>query len=206
MPFRRRFRRRSRSSKGTREWVNWETLQPTAPFYHRSFTLAPGASSTNWLISPSEAQDEYDEPTVVRFLIRRRIVAAYADFSAGPFELQFWNGIIVTRGVADASGNYDGIPAVVADAGNQDWLWWESHHFTSFFTTAGVAFRLGFYDANGNTDSSGGPYLGVIDVRAKRRIPQGHGLLYVNQAAPAVDNFGGSIVGYTCGRFLLLNH
>lgn len=198
MPFRRRRSsgRRSRSPKGIKEWSFWETLDPTT-LEHRAFTLSPGGRSDGWLIAPSTARDEYDEPTVIRLLFRHWAIAAMPNIALGDFEASFWSGLIVTRGNPE-----DTVPLIDTSDGGLDWLYWNSTHFTSFFTSLGVATRRSI-DV---LPADFGPYGGVIDIRTKRRIPGGYGLLYTNVAAPAPDNFGCSVVGYTSGRLLLVNH
>lgn len=198
-----RFRRR-RSSRGraspqrTREWLMWETIE-TGTGYHRPFLLGANQSSSNWLLDPDTCSNYYDEPTLVRLLIRTWAYAVPPSASTS-FETHLWSGIIVARGVTPATGGILAVPAIDARRGDYDWLWWQSVHFSRLTSPFGVVPGIGELPA------SFGPYGGVIDIKTKRRIPQGHGLLYYNYVPNSPDFANASVAGYTSGRMLLLNH
>lgn len=200
--FRRSFRsRRSSSPKRSRQWAGWETFI-IGTQNRRSFTLPIGGSSTQWILPPDSVISEYNEPTVVRLLIRQWHIPVPPDFSAGAYELSFISGIIAVRGEIGATPfSYNGIPNVAVERGDQDYLWYHSSHMTRFQAAAGQPWLGSGSELN---DGHFGPYQGYIDVRAKRKLPQGHGLLYFNFLT--ADSFGGTVVGYTGGRMLLLDN
>lgn len=205
MPFRSRGRssRRRSASKGTiKEWFNWETIE-TGTWYHRPAILSPGAVQNAWLITPSDAHNQFDEPTIIRLLIRSWSIAAPPNAGAGDYDISFWQGLLVTRGEADTAGSMDGTPEITAERGDFDWLWWDSVHFHRWWTAIGTP--VGY--AMNNKPADFGPYGGVVDLRTKRRIPQGYGLLYCWATSPGpLDGIGAAVRTYTTGRCLLLNH
>lgn len=195
MPFRRRrtsSRARSGRPRRTREWFNWETINPTTG-YHRPFLLGPGQSSTAFLITPNDAQEFYDEPTIVRLLIRQWLIAQPVTATVA-FETHIWSGILVAR-----DNGYGDPPDISVTRGDYDWLWWQSVHFSRLTNVFGTIPGMGVLSAEF------GPQQGVIDVRAKRKIPQGFGLLYCNYVTGTPDYEAAAVMGYTSGRGLLLN-
>lgn len=199
--FRRTFSRRRTSSgrgKRNREWAGWETFT-AGTANRRPWTLAPGVTTaTSWILPPSEAISEYDEPTLVRLLIRHWAIVVPPDFATTIYEITYLVGIIVVRGEVGATpGDIDGIPSVALERSDQDYVWRDSIHF-SRFTAGGAQPLLSPGGINQPQQNE------ILEIRSKRKIPQGHGLLYFNYVTS--DSFGGNVVGYTSGRFLLLNH
>lgn len=195
--FRRSFRSRRSSPRRTREWLGWSTLEAGTANV-RTMTLFPNQTSTNWILFPSAALAQYDEPTAVRFLINHWWTPVPTDFATSDMEITIVTGIIAVRGEISGTGGIDGIPNVAVQRGDQDYIWREERHFARFQNGAlqPLLSPGGINEAQGPGD--------IYDIRSKRKLPQGFGLLYFNLCT--ADSYGGGMVGFTSGRFLVLNN
>jgi hypothetical protein len=179
--------------------VHWETIENGTNF-HRPWLLGPGQTSSNWIISPSQALAFWDEPTVVRLIFSEWLLSVMPNWELGDLDAHFWSGIIITRG--EGQFGTETLPNLDPTNGSNDWLFWKSWHFSSLFTALGTPVRLGKLNFSDEWGNQGGQF----DIRSKRRMPQGHGLAFYNFAVEDPDGIGASILGYTSGRVLLLNH
>ena len=162
----------------------------------RSVVLYPGQALRSWIISPAEAGNYWDEPTIVRHIFTPVIFvhgtstqtnAAYRQTLTGGF-------IVWKHGLTQAEGptDFDGLDP---HDGALDWMWWGQfplHHFS------GMAFETVVYDFTG--------LGGFIESKTKRKLELGYGLAMAFYNLPdSTPSDVGMDVNF-CGRILLLNH
>jgi len=200
-----RMRRRSRGRSGPRSipsrkvWGSWTTLDP--------ITQAPGPGSldnneltASWLFSPNDAQDFYDEPTLVRMIFR---FTGIPGIEVGMSNTLNWfqeirAGIYLSR--EDEGG--DGFSPTIMNLrdATQDWIWfqcWQLYHY------GGDVLSISTIPA------TSGPYQGAVDLRTKRKIPEGWGIaMQIHNSDETLADTGILLpIRYaTQGRFLLLDH
>jgi len=197
-PFRRRRARSTGGNRGVkrnREWITWTSSLASGYAVPNLIELAPGDRFNSWIITPEEAKDEWDEPTIVRSLLRFFVgVAGGPTVTSATYDLTVRGGLIVWK------GNVNGPPAATAlddldpQDGSLDWLWWDEAHLEH----VGID-TFGF----NQLASSGTPQGGRIDVRSKRKMELGFGLVgaFENVAAASAN----ARMMFS-GRALLLNH
>jgi len=144
------------------EWIGAHTSPTGTPGEFGIVGLATGTDVNEWLLTPGEAEEFFDEPTLVRTLIWPYVgllnsPAFTAIVGAG------WMGIMVAPG-----GGAVPDPSINANRADIDWLWW-------------VPFCLG---NTGNADTivstfvASGTAGNQYDIRSKRKIPSGYGLAF----------------------------
>jgi len=169
-----------RAKRMTKEWFTFWTFSGTGD-NQDAVSLAPNALFSAWILSPQTALDLMDEPTVIRMIFQA--FGAFDNVVAQAATMVHM-GIIVTRAV-DLAGNTPVIDPL--EDGFQDWLWrWNDMY------VAPTSFA-------GNAVSRVSDYAALIDVRSKRKIRPGEGLLFVawNNA-----NSGGAYNFIAEGSFL----
>jgi len=173
-------------------WTGFETSPTSTPGEWGSIKLNPGDFISSWILDPNDAIEFYDEPTLVRLLLRLTgVIAIPAANSANAWEAHVFAGIMTYK--------YDSLPTpyINVDDPTKDWIWWSSLGFYHGANEYGTIFSM---------PAEGGPQIGAYDIRAKRKIPEGHGLLMV------ITNFDTGLAEaspirfYIGGRYLLLNH
>lgn len=190
----RRTRRSGNRPIRAREWLAFTSSATTNYEEPSSINIAPDFYNNTWLLSPLDAQAFYDEPTVVRLIIR---ITAYPeilpDDFLGNWEANLTLGIIVTK-------SDEATPNNLIDIGDptKDWLWWAQFQFYHRLNTGTAIAQLPA--SSGSADS--------YDIRAKRRIPDGSGLAigwanYSSGLAPSVP--AANVRFFVQGRYLLLN-
>lgn len=200
MPFRRRFRGRSRGTSRpirNREWSGFTTAQAGGDYdTPRTVIMTPGQAFRAWIFDPLYCAEVWDEPTIVRMLL---IPSVYLDASpiqtTGDYRQTLRGGIITWKhGInqAPAVTDFDGL-----DPGDPqlDWLWWGEYHFNHYSTIS-----LGTQQQ----DFTGGS--GTVNVKTKRKLELGYGLAgaFYNIADSTPSGVGINL--HLCGRILLLNH
>lgn len=193
-----RFKRRRSSARrgsppGRKVWGGWTTF------------LDPGISvgapqlgfneyNADWLLSPNDAEDFYDEPTVIRLISR---FLCSVDISTGDIANEYaalvqW-GIIVTN----PDGNGD-VPFINLNDVTKQWLYHDEILLWHYAGHISQGFSL---------SATGGPQQGRVDIRSKRKIPEGSGLaaiVYNSTMQSALDFIG--IEYFWNGRYLMIDH
>lgn len=197
MPFRRRrFRRSGSNPKGRKVWGGWDSFAVSGGI--SPITLSPDSYTHTWVMSPQDAMDFYDEPTVIRMLFRFHAAVELAVISdlSNNFAARVFASIQVIKDLNAAT------PAFINQRDNTgDYLWWDGvmfHHLNNH--------AIGFTQLVSNS----GPYSGVIDVRTKRKIPEGYGLSFQvwNAGNSQIDAAYAEcpITYHTSGRYLMVDH
>jgi len=201
MPFKRRsrgVRRSGRTVPSRKVWGSFSTREETSggPF---PGVLDNNEFQTSWLFSPVDAQEFYDEPTLLRTLFR---FTAYAQIPTGFNNALTWSqevrcGIILARA---PEATPDEPELLNLNDATLDWIWYQIFHqyhiggdVISIITIPAVS----------------GPLQGVVDLRTKRKIPEGYGLAFMiqnmDQTLAPTDSL--ISVAYSLhGRFLLADH
>lgn len=191
---RRRSARRSGSVPSRKVWGGFHSVDVDG---HLSpFQLDPGEFTHTWILSPTDAQDFYDEPTLLRILWSYAVIPfVTATNEVTQWCCNFQIGIIVTE--PDATGDppfMDPLDTSLQWIYNDTRPMW--HHNQN-------AFAVGFIQG-------GGGDKGTLDIRAKRKIPEGFGLsALVNNRLPDSNDFTGDGIPfhiYASGRYLLADH
>jgi len=193
MPFRGRRRSRgSRRAPSQKVWGGWVTFDSPTPNIGPG-RLDPGEYAANWLLSPNDAADFYDEPTLIRTLSRFRCNVA---ISTGDIANEY--GALVQFGLIIYKGD-DNVPPFINTLDvTKDWIYYDSVMLYHHAGAIGQVFAV---------DAEATPYLGVVDIKSKRKIPEGSGLaaiVFNNNQFPALDTI--AIDFYWGGRYLMINH
>lgn len=203
MPFRRRSRgfRRGRSGAmppSRKVWGGFSTREETSGAEFPG-TLDNNEQVASWLLSDQDAYDFYDEPTVLRILLR---MTGYAAIDTGDNNGDTWSqqlraGIIVTR-PDEADPNIPPLHNLLNPS--LDWLWYNIYHF--YHTANDVLSIL-------SINAQGGDRNGLEDIRSRRKIPEGFGLsiqfLSVDTSLAPSTRFV-PIVYSAMGRILYADH
>jgi len=167
-----------------KEWIGFYNANTNDIDYPPSFLLGRNDIFADWILEPNSALDLFDEPT----LLRTRVEATPAfEGVGGPFETaQLSIGIIVA-----GEGELTSPP----DPGLQiykDWTWWSQWIYTG---AGGAAPRIDRFTLQDQWD----------DVKTKRRIESGQGLLLVMKCrAPGVTI--GTVTAVNCSGRVLFGH
>lgn len=194
----RRFHTRARRSGRpvrNREWMSFTTgLTYGEP---RLESMQGGQSFKAWAIDPTQALELWDEPTIIRMVLWPQIfIGTTASVTASDYRLTIRGGFIVWKAstITTVSTELDGLDP---EDGSLDWLWWNE----SFFGHYGVQ----SYGGNTHDFTGGGGY---VNVKTKRKIEQGSGLVGAWKCLS--DNYPSGSTGpinfHFAGRVLLLNH
>lgn len=192
MPFRRGFRRArgARRTPSRKVWGGWTTRSAVNGSLQTGL-LANNTFEANWLLSPDDALDFYDEPTVIRLLLG---FSAFAAEDSGSDNTDEWYqtlfaGIWVTR--ADEETGEP--PFINLQDATHDYLWWTCIQFGHQPNDI-----LRFNSANIKED-----------LRAKRKVPEGFGvamqIFSADETAAAGDRLE-DIAWVTTGRMLMIDH
>lgn len=194
-----RFRRRrrgssSRSVPSRKVWGGFYSVDLNGGV--SPVSLTPNSFYSGWILSPNDASDFYDEPTVGRLIFNHQIVTNVLTANvANNYGAHILSCIFVSR--ADPAG----LPPFLNPFDTTiDYLWWSSkflHH------EANMAFGFGAAATNS------GPQQGHFDIRAKRKMPEGFGLAY--QCFNQTNNIGAfwntvGITNFVTGRVLFFDH
>lgn len=140
--------------------------------------IASAATGAGWIVDPPTMIDDYESPTLIRLL-----VAVKAGLVSAATESQnFVMGIYVATGDEDDAT----LPTILwdpADDQNSDWV----YRWVGPFIIGNPA---GTEATNGGADI-------VIDVRTKRKVPRGAGILAVFQSQ-TTDGTGAVNTNFTC--------
>jgi len=199
MPYRRRRSspRRGTSSRRNKEWIQWTTSQEGLSFYEpRTVFLGPGDRAAYFILSPADVEAEYDEPTIIRILPRfTTYVAGTLTQLTGAYRTTVRGGLITWKGsTRDDTLLTAALDSIDPNDGGLDWLWWDEVHFWH---------EAGQYQGTQFLDSAGTQYLGRMDIRTKRKMEVGTGLVGCFECL--ADSGLGAWLFFS-GRLLLLNH
>jgi len=163
-------------------------------------TLGNNQFAATWILSNFDAYDFYDEPTILRIIHRLTVYARVpTGFSnANNWAVEVRAGIVVTR---PDIANPNEPAAVDIQNLSEQWLWYQTYQL---YHLAGDVISIIAIDAGG------GPQNGAMDIRAKRKIPEGFGLAYVIANMDESTISGGATlmdIAYAAqGRFLMADH
>jgi len=169
-----RFRRAARS--GARRRVDWVGVTifgtPTA-------MPAAGVVYVAWVVPPSVG-DRYTHPTVMR--IRGQSSVLFANLTAvivPELSVRGAQGLIVWPG-EQATDDVPALGALQLPLSNPEapWMW---HAYVTAITKLNDVFA----NSQQYGYSDGGPGHGV-DVKARRKLPENHGILYVAEFIPFI--------------------
>jgi len=192
MPFRRRRGLRSKTPS-RKVWGGWLTRSAVngAPETGR---LSNNQFESNWLLSPQDALDFYDEPTVMRMIFQWNTVVGE---DSGSNNAEEWYvlcimGIWVTRADEETGDP----PFINLEDTTHDYLFW---HAGQFGHQPNDVFR---FNNSGSTAT-------LFDIKARRKIPEGYGLAFqvisVDETAAAGDRLE-DVCWVTTGRILMIDH
>ena len=193
MPFRRH--RRTRSSArgnppGRKVWGGWTTYDIGLDV--SQIELAPNEFIHTWILSPNDASDFYDEPTVVRMLFRFIALAHITGANSGDqWQAHVRSTIQVLK---DDSVN---LPYIETRDVTKDYLWEMDTLLWHFEDNAFGTPSIGLGAELNN---------GTLDIRSKRKIPEGYGLSFFCYNDPLVRDTALTVEFFTSGRFLMIDH
>lgn len=197
MPFRRRFRRSGRKSlPGRKVWGGFDTFDIAGDF--GTGELSPGEFVHHWILSPGDAADFYDEPTVIRFLFRWHATVEFATANlTNNYGAKLWLSIQTVKDDDPATP-----PFIEQIDSTKDYIW---HDSVLFHHTNGGA--IGYPSVSAFAT----PYLGVMDIRTKRKIPEGYGLSVQvwnmsNAQGLSSDYAEVPVIWHMSGRYLMIDH
>lgn len=163
----------------------------------RPVILFPGQVLRSWIISPADAQNYWDEPTIVRHIFtpvihihgtQTQTNAAYRQTIRGGF-ITWKHGLNQPTGPTD----FDGLDP---SDGGLDWMWWGQFPMTHYASTA--AFETVVYDFTGQG--------GFLESKTKRKLEMGYGFAQAFYNLPDSTPVDVGALVFFCGRILLLNH
>lgn len=185
-------RRRSfrRGPKRAMEWIGAHASPTGNPGELGLVAIAPpgggGTAGINdWILSPAEAQEFFDEPTLVRTLID--VLVALPAPGASPVDLAGWMGMLILPGDGASPD-----PSIQAGDASKDWLWWQPFILGTTVPASTV------YISGQSAFMSG-----KFDIRSKRKILGGDGVGFYLSWSPIADNVDLNL-GFQC-RLLLQN-
>lgn len=176
----------------------WTTVESLGYSYEepRPVVLYPGEVLRDWIISPREAADIWDEPTIVRHIFTPQVFVAGTSTQTNAAYRQTLRGGFITwkHGINQAEGptDFDGLDP---SDGSLDWMWWGTfplHHFS------GQAFETVVYDFTG--------LGGFLESKSKRKLELGYGFAMAFYNLPDSTPIDVGMDVFFCGRLLLLNH
>jgi len=160
--------------------------------------LSPGEFTHTWILSPNDAADFYDEPTVIRMLFRwhAAVEMLTADL-INNYAAKLWLSIQVVKSDDDPN-----VPFIQQIDSTKDYLW---HDSVLFHHLNGSA--IGYPSVSAFAT----PYLGVMDLKAKRKIPEGYGLSaqvwnMSNAQGLSADYADIPVTYHISGRYLMVDH
>lgn len=193
-----RFRRRSRSAKRSlpsrKVWGGFYSVIVSGGI--SPVNVPAGGYYSGWILSPNDASDFYDEPTVGRMIFNQQTVVNVLTANvAGNYGAHCLSCIFASR--ADPAG----LPPFLNPFDTTlDYLWWASkfyHH------TQDMAFGFGA------SSTSSGEQQGHFDIKAKRKLPEGYGLAYqfynqINDLDAFWTQVG--VTNFVTGRVMFFDH
>jgi len=171
----------SRAARLTKEWWGFATFEPDTSEVQAA-TLAPGSLVSSFILSPQDALNAFDEPTVLRILVQ--VTPAFEAIGTNGLTVVSFGIIVADEAAVPAIGGATPDPLLNSD---HDWLWRKDWAYVAPDTGAPDLYRYTFQEQ-------------WDDARAKRRIEAGQGLMFVatsNVASNANTRFWAS------GRVLL---
>jgi len=177
--FRKTSRPLSRAARLTKEWLGFATVDPDGSQDAAVVNLAAGTVFARWIVSPADAYDLFDQPTILRILVQVTPAFRSIEDLEGGF---FAAGIIVTRDLGPALGGPPS-PYFASD----DWVWSRQWNFVNASTLTQHEWSATQQDQYEN-------------VLTKRRVPSGYGIAYI-----AENRFtsAGDMLFSSTGRILL---
>jgi len=168
----------------SREWTGFETSPSGIIGEPGRILFSANTSFTEWALDPDDVIELYDEPTIIRLLISDQCHPV-APNAAASIACSLYVGIMTSKDDSFPPG------IMFADDATNDWLYWS--HWMMF--NGGTS--DGFINA-GPTRNGGD----TIDIRSKRKLETGEGLLV---CAYAAANNSHTVVWALNARCLLLN-
>lgn len=196
MPFRkRRFSRRgSQMPRGRKVWGGFTTVDVDGK--SSPVALDPGEFTSTWLINPVDAQEFYDEPTLMRILGDFSAIADSPNDSSASFSVHgFFTLVLASED--DLAGPVFKNPFDTT----QQWIFWKEFYLWRR--------SLGLFAFGSIAPETGQTGWG-FDLRTRRKIPEGYGI-----AAQVWndDDVGADFVAAACpltffsaGRVLFNDH
>lgn len=197
MPFRRRSSRRrsgTRSLPSRKVWGGFTTFDVNGGI--SAINLNSGAFFHTWILSPNDAADFYDEPTVARILLATNVSV---DIATASVSLNYAASVFASIQVVK-DDDPSTPPFINQLDSTKDYLWYREWFL--------------YHDANKliafpSVASVSGPQQGQYDIRSKRKIPEGYGLSFQCwNNATTIGAFWNpvGITTFFTGRFLMLDH
>jgi len=156
------FRGRTTSKRRAREWVQFWTAPLTDPDTEAYVSVSPLGFAVIPILDPLDMAEAFDEPTLVRAILRWNIVGQPMVTGTEAF---------VRLGLLHMNYNVDIGPAsppdLLLDGAHHGWLW-----MTSLAARNPAASSFAFANA-------GGDKVSFEDVRTKRKFQDGDALLAV---------------------------
>jgi len=177
------FRRVAKGPRRSREWIEWWTAIATTPTDPDWIDLGVGSIFANYILDPLQMQNEFDEPTMVRNIVRWWVTAD----GTPPMRLSAYFGLISST--LKTPPFFDA-PVPTLD-GADDWIW-----------KTVVAGRADLAAGSAQLTQLPNDKYGFEDIKTKRKFSDGRGLMLV------VENPPSSNVGFHFmmnGRTLFLN-
>lgn len=193
---RRMRRRRSKgpSKRRSLEWIGYNTIDGVTGRPNKSVVMTNQSIYANYILSPDEMTTLYDEPTLLRSIVRWSCSTTNSNVLNG--QTWFFGWGLVALDVEAAGGTLPGavlpyIPLPFFDS-DTDWIF---EYHASF--TSGQQLVATTLDAvlEGT---------GQQDIRARRRFPNGHGLALICYFDS--DNASLQLNASFSGRLLFANH
>jgi len=171
---RRARRPQSRAARLTKEWYSFFTIDSVTNEFD-TISLLPGRTFAAWILDPLLALGDFDEPT----LLRTRIAMTAAFENPGQNDSEgLWAGIRLASADAASLGTF--VTSSYAPVGNpydggyMDWVWHSTWALTAPNAAAGAP-AVGSYLQQNQWD----------DVKTKRRIESGNGLIFMATTPPS---------------------
>jgi len=196
----RRGSRRSRSSRSVpsrKVWGGWITVNAVngAP---QTGTLDNNSFSSHWILSPNDASDFYDEPTVLRMLFRCGVIAGEA---SGSDNTEAWYNLVgVAIWVTPPDDEDTSVPPFINMLDTTKQYLWLAYYQFGHEPNDILRFNT--------VPAADGPGE-LKDLRGKRKIPEGSGLAFqiqnFDETAAAGDRLQ-PIRWFSTGRYLMGDH
>lgn len=187
-------RRRSRGPSKLRpkEWFGFTTADPATGSPAAKITITTPGVYANYLMSPDDVTAFYDEPTILRMILRFNVVPSQSPAN-GQTDFLSW-GLIVTdieaSGGTLPAGLIPFVPLPFNDA-DSPWL----YQWFAAYPSSTTLWLSNYATLNGS---------GQEDIRTRRRIPNGFGIMLV---ATYESSLAAKSVYWTFhGRILVANH
>jgi len=184
---------RRRGKRRAMEWLSWKVTQDiTDP--KQGLLVTPGDRLGFWILTPGEVRDFFDEPTIVRNIVRNSILGAVDPSGSSQIGGYYAEGLITWKQSMDndsAPSDPTELPNMFT--GDADFLYYNTIWLGDTVNGSQRQFFAGFASV-GQADT--------FDLRSKRKLEDGEGYLYVVESHSGSDI---NIIMNTSGRVLLAN-